>query len=98
VEGEEVMSTTTSPETPETELTPELIERLKQLSPESRDRLIVLLGGFPPIPALDPVGDWEYWKAEIKRRVEAVEKGEVKAQTLEEAMAAVRKARQERES
>ena len=90
------MSATTTPETLETELTPELIERLKKLSPESRDRLIVLLGGSPLIPALDTVGDWEYWKAEIKRRVEAVEKGEVKAQTLEEAMAAVRKASRER--
>jgi hypothetical protein len=90
------MSTTTTPETPESELTPELMDRLKKLSPESRDRLIVLLGGSPPIPAPPPVGDWEYWKGEIKRRIEAVERGEMKTYTLEEAMAKIRKDREDR--
>ena len=92
------MSTTTTPETPETELTPELMERLKKLSPESRDRLIVFLGGLPPIPGPPPVGDWEYWKAEIKRRYEAVQRGEEKTYSLEEAMAKIRKDREDRTS
>lgn len=47
--------------------------------------------GVPPTDA-----DWEYWKAEIKRRVEDVESGRVKPLTLEEAMASIRKAREER--
>jgi hypothetical protein len=92
------MSTTTTPATPELELPPELIERLQKLSPESRDRLIVLLGGSPPIPGPPPVGDWAYWKEEIKRRIEAVERGEEKTYTLEEAMAKIRKDREDRQS
>ena len=92
------MAATTTPETPESELTPDLIERLQKLSPESRDRLIVLLGGSPPIPAPPPVGDWAYWKEEIKRRIEAVENGTMKTYTLEEAMAKIRKDREDRQS
>jgi hypothetical protein len=88
------MSTTT---VPETELTPELIERVMKLSPENREWLRALLGE-PPIPELPPVGDWEYWKAEIQRRIEAVERGEMKTYTLEEAMSHIRKAREDRES
>jgi Putative addiction module component len=86
------MSTTTTSETPETELTPELMERLKKLSPESRDRLIVFLGGLPPIPGPPPVGDWEYWKAEIKRRIEDIENGKAKPITPEELFDNVQKA------
>jgi Putative addiction module component len=92
------MSTTTTPETPETELTPELIERVMKLSPENVSRLLCLLGVVAPIPALPPVGDWDYWKAEIKRRIEDVESGRVNALTREEAMEQIRKAREERES
>jgi hypothetical protein len=91
------MAATTTPQTPESELTPELMERLQKLSPESRDRLIVLLGGSPPIPGPPPVGDWAYWKEEIKRRIEAVERGEEKTYTLEEAMAKIRKDREDRQ-
>jgi putative addiction module component (TIGR02574 family) len=85
------MSAATTPEQPETELTPELIERIKKLSPESRERLRALLGEPPNSDA-----DWEYWKAEIKRRIEDIESGRVKALTHEEAMAFIRKAREER--
>jgi putative addiction module component (TIGR02574 family) len=92
------MSTTKTPQTPDSELTPELIERLRKLSPESREQLIVLLGGSPPIPDPPPVGDWAYWKEEIKRRIEAVERGEEKTYTLEEAMAKIRKDREDRQS
>ena len=48
------MATTSTPAMLETELTPELLERLQKLSPESRDRLIVYLGGSPPIPGPPP--------------------------------------------
>jgi putative addiction module component (TIGR02574 family) len=89
------MSATTTPETPDTELTPELIERVMKLSPENRDRLIGLLGASPPIPAPPAVGDWAYWKEEIKRRIEAVERGEMKTVTPEELHANVRKALEE---
>ena len=86
------MATTTTPATSEAELTPELLERLQKLSPESRDQLIVYLGGSPPIPGPPPVGDWAYWKEEIKRRIEAVERGEMKTYTLEETLEHMQKA------
>jgi putative addiction module component (TIGR02574 family) len=92
------MSTTTTPQPAETELTPELLERVMKLSQENRDKLISLLTGEPPIPGPSPVGDWEYWKAEINRRIEDIESGRVKALSHEEAMAVIRKAREERGS
>lgn len=72
--------------TSETELTPELIERVLKLSPENRDRLIGLLGASPPIPEPPVIGDWTYWKAEIARRIAAVESGEMKTYTIKETM------------
>lgn len=83
-------------DTPETELTPELIERVMKLSPESQARLRELLGEGPAVPELEPVGDWTYWKAEIKRRIDAAESGREKPMSHDEAMAAIRKAREER--
>jgi len=81
------MSTATATEAaPDTELTIELVERAMKLSPENRERLIELLHAGPPIPAPSPVGDWEYWKAEIKRRIEAVENGTMKTYSIEETM------------
>ena len=62
------MSAATTPGQPETELTPELIERVMKLSPENRERLRALLGEPPNSDA-----DWEYWKAEIKRRIDVVQ-------------------------
>jgi hypothetical protein len=85
------MSTATTPETPETELTPELIERVMKLSPENRERLRALLGE-PPIPELPAEGDWAYWKAEIQRRIEAVENGTMQTYTLEETLERIQKA------
>jgi putative addiction module component (TIGR02574 family) len=84
------MSAATTSEQPETELTPELIERVLKLSPENRERLRALLGAPPNSDA-----DWEYWKAEIKRRIEDIESGRVKAITPEEMFANVRKALEE---
>lgn len=87
--------------TPETELTPELLDRIRKLSPESRARLRALLGEEPvPPPApLPPVfeSNEALW-AEIARRVQAVERGEMKTYTAAEAMALIRKARMEREA
>ena len=81
------MSTATATEAaPDTELTIELVERAMKLSPENRERLIELLHAGPPIPTPSPVGDWEYWKAEIKRRIEAVENGTMKTYSIEETM------------
>ena len=76
-----------TPKTPETELTPELIERVMKLSPENRQRLIGLLGAAEPVPVPPPVGDAAYWKAEIARRIEAIQNGTMKTYTLEEAVA-----------
>jgi len=85
-----------TPQPAETELTPELIERVMKLSQENREKLIGLLGGEPPIPDLPPVGDWEYWKAEIKRRIDDVESGRVKTYSLEETLEHMQKAMDER--
>lgn len=84
------MSATTTPETPETELTPELIERVMKLSHESREKLLGLLEEVTPIPRPPPVGDAAYWKAEIARRIAAVENGTMKTYTIEETMAYLR--------
>ena len=84
------MNPTTTPQPPETELTPELLDRVFRLSPENRERLRALLGEPPNSDA-----DWEYWKAEIKRRIEDVESGRVKPLTAEESLASVRKALEE---
>lgn len=81
------MSMSTTPETPDTELTSELIDRVMKLSPRSRERLMELLGAADPIPVPPPVGDAAHWKAEIARRIEAVKNGTMKTYTLEEAMA-----------
>ncbi|VTU02046.1 unnamed protein product [Gemmataceae bacterium] len=92
------MSSATTTETPETELTPELIERVMRLSPESQARLRELLGEGPPVPELEPVGDWAYWKAEIKRRIDAVENGTMKTYSLQETMEYLRQVAAEGES
>lgn len=70
-----------------------LFESAMKLSATEREALghRLLDSVAPPTDA-----DWEYWKAEIKRRVEDVESGRVKPLTLEEAMASIRKAREER--
>jgi len=70
----------------ETELTPDLIEQVKKLSPESLDKLRDLIDRAAPIPGPPPVGDAAYWKAEILRRSEAVENGTMKTYTLEETL------------
>ena len=77
------MAATTTPEPPETELTPELIERVKKLSPESQEQLVDLIyGPMPPGPD----------DAEIARRLDELAAGNVTLLTREEAEAQVREA------
>ena len=73
--------------TDETELTPELVERVLKLSPESRGRLLGLLDP-PPTPAW--AADPDALRAELQRRIEAVENGTMKTYTIEETMAYLR--------
>lgn len=68
-----------TPATPETELTPELIERVKKLSEKNKDRLVGLL-----LDELDGPPDnrsAEEIAAEIKRRSDDYHAGSVKLLT-----------------
>ncbi|HET6574820.1 MAG TPA: hypothetical protein VFG68_14540 [Fimbriiglobus sp.] len=75
-----------TPTTPETELTPDLIERVMKLSAENKDRLFGLLLDDPDEPP-DVVTDWP---AEIQRRLESIAVGGVRLMTREESDAAIR--------
>ncbi|MBY0459675.1 MAG: hypothetical protein K2V38_20335 [Gemmataceae bacterium] len=81
--------------TDETELTPELVERVLKLSPASRDRLLGLLDPPPP-----PTPDWaaapDALRAELQRRIEAVENGTMKTYTIDETTAYLRQVAAER--
>jgi hypothetical protein len=70
--------------TPETELTPELIDRVMKLSPENRAKLADLLdeADLPPGPD----------DAEIRRRLASVLDGTAQTLSREEADEAVRQA------
>lgn len=76
----------TTPEPAESELTPELIERVMRLSADGRAKLRVLLG--EPVP--NSYDSPEAPRAELQRRVDAYDRGEIKGYTREEAMARVR--------
>jgi putative addiction module component (TIGR02574 family) len=65
--------------TPETDLTPELIDRVMRLSPESKDKLLDLLLDGPPDDRTD-----EEIAAEIKRRSDEYHAGTAKLLTPEE--------------
>jgi putative addiction module component (TIGR02574 family) len=70
----------------------ELFERASKLSARMRESLgLALIETVNPPPGR-PDSDWAYWKAEIARRIAAVESGQTKTYTLEETMAHVRKA------
>ncbi|MBY0512326.1 MAG: hypothetical protein K2P78_00255 [Gemmataceae bacterium] len=87
---------TTTPESPEALEARELIERALTLPPAIRERVgLELLWSVDPPPNSD--ADWAYWKAELVRRSEAVENGTMKTYTIEEAMAKIRKEREDRE-
>lgn len=71
--------------TPTTEPTDvqDLFDRAMRLPPDVRERFAFdLLRSVNPPPNSD--ADWAYWKAEIARRIAAVENGTMKTYTLEE--------------
>lgn len=71
----------------DSELTPDLIDRVKKLSAEDRDTLVGLLDELDGPP--DPVSDWP---AEIRRRLAKVADGSARFMTKEESDAAIRDA------
>jgi putative addiction module component (TIGR02574 family) len=71
-----------TPATPEGELTPDLIERVRKLSPESKDKLVVLLLDELDGPPDDRTD--EEIAAEIKRRSDDFHAGTAKLLTPEE--------------
>ncbi len=78
-------------------LTPEaeaIIDQALKLSTPEREFLALRLldSVYPPPNTFESP---EALRAELKRRIEAHERGEMKAYTLEEAMAKIRKAREE---
>ena len=72
----------------ETELTPELVERVLKLSPASRDRLLGLLAPERPPPLGE--ADRAALRAELQRRHDAVLDGSMPTYTIEETMAYLR--------
>ncbi len=69
-------------------LTPELEAQIRKLSRADKDRVQDILAedetGIPGEP-LPPISD--EWNVEIRRRLEAIRRGEVKLHTYEETMA-----------
>lgn len=88
------MSTATTTETPEAR---EIIDRALKLSAVERAVIgrVLLDSVYPPPNTYESA---DALRAELVRRVEDVESGRVKALTHEEAMAQIRKAREERTS
>lgn len=78
-------------------ITPEaaaVLDSALKLSATEREAIALrLIDSVRPMPNSD--ADWEYWKAEIVRRVEDVRSGRVTALTAEESLANVRKALEE---
>jgi len=82
------MPTATATDTP---LVRDVIALAMKLAPADREKVaLALLTGENTPPNSD--ADWEYWKVEIKRRIEDVENGTVKPVTPEEMHANIRKA------
>ena len=75
----------------------EIVERAMKLSEAEREAIALrLLDSIEPPPNAYESPD--ALRAELLRRVEAFERGEAKGYTHEEAMAKIRKAREDRES
>jgi hypothetical protein len=85
-----------TPATPESELTPDLIERVMKLSAESQDMLVALLldEQAGPLPDPDEVG--RAWRDVIARRVEDVKVGRVVLVDAKQALAEARQRLRER--
>lgn len=76
------MSATTTPEMNEAR---ELVERAVKLPVAIRESVaLAIWHSIDPPPNSD--ADREYWKAEIARRIEAVENGTMRTYTLEETL------------
>jgi putative addiction module component (TIGR02574 family) len=83
------MSATTTPEARE------LIDRALKLSEAERETIALRLLESIDAPP-NSFESKEALRAELQRRIEAIERGEMKTYTLEEAMAHIRKAREGR--
>jgi hypothetical protein len=84
------MSSTTTPGTPESELTPELIERVLKLSRENLGRLVGLALDCLDGASDDPETVKKVWRDEHTRRWEAIRSGAMPTYTPEEALAYAR--------
>jgi hypothetical protein len=73
--------------TPETELTSDLIERVRKLSPAAREELIILLIDEQLGPADDPELARKEWREDIARRIEDIKAGRVQLLDADEALA-----------
>ncbi len=80
------MSTETA--TDPTVLTPELIDRVRQLSPAERLRLRDLIDDGEPDGTPEEIR--ASWHEEIQRRLDAITRGEMKMYTVEETMSYLR--------
>jgi hypothetical protein len=87
------MSTTA---VPETELTPDLIERVMGLSRDNLGRLIGLALDQLDGPPDDPEAVKTAWQAELARRWELIRTGAMPTYTAEEAVAYARQRLRER--
>ncbi|MDY3558835.1 addiction module protein [Gemmata sp. JC673] len=88
------MNTTATPATPEAR---DVLDRALKLSAPEREVIARrLMDSVAPPPGVYESED--ALRAELLRRIEDIESGRVKALTYEEAMAAIRKAREDRTS
>ena len=85
----------TTTETPEAAEARELTERALRLPAPLREKLLLDVARSVNPPPGPSDADWEYWKAEIARRIEAVENGSAKTVTPEELHANIKKALEE---
>ena len=73
----------------------ELTERVLRLPAPLREKLVLDVARSVNPPPGPPDSDWDFWKAEIARRIEAVENGTAKPVTPDELHANIRKALEE---
>ena len=68
-------------------LTPELIERVGKLAPGEQERLGILIAGGLNDQPKETEEDRQWWREEIRRRVESIQNGTAKFSTVEETLA-----------
>jgi putative addiction module component (TIGR02574 family) len=79
-----------TPTTTESELTPELLERVMKLSPDNKDKLIALLLDELDGPPDRQKGIPEAWKDEIARRIADIQAGRVQLVDADEVLCKMR--------